>query len=64
MSGTQAIDDEPVAQNDPDLGALSSAGEHVLHTDGVTGSIPVAPTMFNKYEREVALKTRTANGSG
>jgi hypothetical protein len=24
----------------------SSAGEHRLHTAGVTGSIPVAPTMF------------------
>ncbi len=25
--------------------ARSSAGEHFLHTEGVTGSIPVAPTM-------------------
>jgi hypothetical protein len=25
--------------------ARSSAGEHSLHTGGVTGSIPVAPTM-------------------
>ena len=30
--------------------ARSSAGEHCLHTAGVTGSIPVAPTIFfNKY---------------
>ena len=27
-------------------GARSSAGEHSLHTGGVTGSIPVAPTIF------------------
>ena len=26
--------------------ANSSAGEHCLHTAGVTGSIPVAPTIF------------------
>src|ERR1700758_5188710 len=26
--------------------ARSSAGEHTLHTGGVTGSIPVAPTSF------------------
>ena len=26
--------------------AISSAGEHCLHTAGVTGSIPVAPTIF------------------
>ena len=26
--------------------ARSSAGEHCLHTAGVTGSIPVAPTIF------------------
>ena len=29
-------------------GARSSAVEHTLHTGGVTGSIPVAPTMFFK----------------
>jgi hypothetical protein len=28
--------------------ARSSAGEHCLHTAGVTGSIPVAPTNFFK----------------
>ena len=28
-----------------DGGARSSAGEHCLHTAGVTGSIPVAPTI-------------------
>jgi hypothetical protein len=27
-------------------GARSSAVEHTLHTGGVTGSIPVAPTMI------------------
>ena len=26
--------------------AISSAGEHSLHTGGVTGSIPVSPTIF------------------
>jgi hypothetical protein len=30
------------------LRALSSAGEHCLHTAGVTGSIPVAPTMKSR----------------
>ena len=30
----------------PRPGARSSAGEHTLHTGGVTGSIPVAPTIF------------------
>ena len=30
---------------DPVSGARSSAGEHSLHTGGVTGSIPVAPTI-------------------
>src|ERR1700730_14790464 len=29
----------------PHGGARSSAGEHSLHTGGVTGSIPVAPTI-------------------
>ena len=28
--------------------ARSSAGEHTLHTGGVTGSIPVAPTMISE----------------
>ena len=28
-------------------GARSSAVEHTLHTGGVTGSIPVAPTMIS-----------------
>ena len=28
-------------------GAISSAGEHCLHTAGVTGSIPVSPTIFS-----------------
>jgi hypothetical protein len=27
-----------------DFGAISSAGEHCLHTAGATGSIPVSPT--------------------
>jgi putative addiction module component (TIGR02574 family) len=27
--------------------AISSAGEHCLHTAGVTGSIPVSPTTLN-----------------
>ena len=27
--------------------AVSSAGEHTLHTRGVTGSIPVPPTIFH-----------------
>ena len=29
------------------IGARSSAGEHCLHTAGVTGSIPVAPTIYS-----------------
>src|SRR5271155_22760 len=29
--------------------ARSSAGEHTLHTGGVTGSIPVAPTILINY---------------
>ena len=28
---------------------LSSAGEHVVHTDGVSGSIPLAPTIFRHH---------------
>lgn len=28
-------------------GAVSSAGEHVVHTDGVAGSIPAPPTTFS-----------------
>jgi CBS domain-containing protein len=35
------------AQSRSTLGrAISSAGEHSLHTGGVTGSIPVSPTIF------------------
>src|SRR3984893_14189862 len=33
----------------PHGGARSSAGEHSLHTGGVTGSIPVAPTIKIKF---------------
>jgi hypothetical protein len=29
--------------------AISSAGEHCLHTAGVTGSIPVSPTIKTLY---------------
>src|SRR5450432_401143 len=32
----------------PLLGARSSAGEHLVDIEGVTGSIPVAPTIFCK----------------
>jgi hypothetical protein len=30
------------------LRAVSSVGEHFLDTEGVTGSIPVPPTILNK----------------
>ena len=36
--------------------AVSSAVEHCLHTAGVTGSIPVPPTIETEHE------TRTATG--
>ena len=36
--------------------ARSSAGEHSLHTGGVTGSIPVAPTIRTKRLAETALR--------
>ena len=32
------------------IGARSSAGEHSLHTGGVTGSIPVVPTILLKIK--------------
>src|SRR5690606_2552580 len=36
----------------PELGrAVSSAGEHTLHTRGVTGSIPVTPTVSSASTR-------------
>src|SRR5690349_12847052 len=40
-------------------GAISSAGEHCLHTAGVTGSIPVSPTIQGYYyvaKKQVAKK--------
>ena len=43
----------------PGYRARSSAVEHTLHTGGVTGSIPVAPTM------QMAMAARSlSNGSG
>ncbi len=33
--------------------AVSSAGEHCFHTAGVTGSIPVPPTIKIKYLRQL-----------
>src|SRR5208337_4076716 len=46
------------------LGARSSAGEHSLHTGGVTGSIPVAPTIktqtIPKVKRTRRNPVRTA----
>ena len=38
--------------------AISSAGEHCLHTAGVTGSIPVSPTRL----RSVRYTHRTSPG--
>lgn len=35
-------------------GEYSSAGEHILHTDGVTGSIPVTPTSFESPGADTA----------
>jgi hypothetical protein len=42
--------------------ARSSAGEHFLHTEGVTGSIPVAPTSEIKHldPRPLPSPPRTA----
>lgn len=38
-------------------GARSSAGEHSLHTGGVTGSIPVAPTILSPVSRKIRLNS-------
>ena len=40
--------------------AISSAGEHTLHTGGVAGSIPASPTIF--LPQIDALNSRTATG--
>ena len=43
---------KPTKLSGPHQGAISSAGEHCLHTAGVTGSIPVSPTiLLRKIDR-------------
>jgi hypothetical protein len=43
--------------------ARSSAVEHTLHTGGVTGSIPVAPTMISStYHENVPIVVQCARG--
>ncbi len=45
----------PIGYTEPAIsGAISSAGEHCLHTAGVTGSIPVSPTTFMPLSRRMA----------
>ena len=39
---------KPTKLPSPHQGAISSAGEHCLHTAGVTGSIPVSPTILSR----------------
>src|SRR5688500_12106043 len=46
-----------VADNTPSR-ARSSAAEHTLHTGGVTGSIPVAPTIFLKIICKITIPDR------
>jgi hypothetical protein len=41
----------PIGYSRPSLRAISSAGERFVHTEEVTGSIPVSPTIFSSGHR-------------
>ena len=36
-------------------GAISSAGERFVHTEEVTGSIPVSPTLFSQVRGQITV---------